>query len=148
MNSDKLNRWLTLLANFGVVIGLAGLIYELRETQYRAETEASVRRLNMIRESAANLALSDSMSEIVVKARTEGMQSLTELERFRLNKWYHSERVEMRSQYEEYLRGYLDQRTATGIVKAGVRWLPLWEELGYELGDTEFEKAIGKEAGR
>ncbi len=148
MNSDKVNRWLTLLANFGVVIGLAVLIYELRETQHRAETEASVRRLNMVHEMAANLALSDSMSEIAVKVQTEGVRSLTELERFRINQWWASTRLGMRSQYEEYLRGYLDQRTATRIVKDAARLLPLWEEVGYELGDTEFEKAVGREAGR
>ncbi len=31
MDSEKLNNWLRLLANFGVVIGLALLIYELRQ---------------------------------------------------------------------------------------------------------------------
>lgn len=42
MDSEKLNSWLTLTANFGVVIGIALLVYELRETQNLTETEAAV----------------------------------------------------------------------------------------------------------
>ena len=40
MSSNKLNQWLTLLANIGVVIGLALLIYELRESQNLAECKS------------------------------------------------------------------------------------------------------------
>lgn len=31
MNTDKINKWLTLVANVGVVIGLALLIFEIRQ---------------------------------------------------------------------------------------------------------------------
>ena len=148
MDSENLNRWLTLLANFGVVIGLAVLIYELRETQHRAETESTIRRLNMIHQRSADLALSEILPEIVVKARSKGVQSLTEVERVRLASWSTSGRIGMQGQYEEYLRGYLDQRTASRIVKDAVKLLPLWEELGYELGDSEFETAVSSEAER
>ena len=33
MNADRLNRWLTLTANIGVVLGLLLLIFELRQNQ-------------------------------------------------------------------------------------------------------------------
>ncbi len=99
MNSEKLSNWLTLLVNIGVVIGLALLIYELRESQNLAETGAAVR-------------------------------------------------LRMRSQYAEYARGYLDHDTAELIVETASGFLPYWEELGYELGESEFEQAIGKAAGR
>jgi hypothetical protein len=54
----------------------------------------------------------------------------------------------MRSQYIQYAQGYIDRNTADGIVKAAVRDLPYWEELGFELGNTEFSQAIKKAAGR
>jgi hypothetical protein len=54
----------------------------------------------------------------------------------------------MRSQYTEYLRGYLDKETANGIVNAAVRRLPLWEEIGLNLGDDEFLQAMKDAAGR
>ena len=148
MNSEKLNRWLTLLANIGVVIGLALLIYELRLSQNLAETEAAVRRLDQIQVAQVELATSEFLAAIRVKAQSEGVESLTSVELFKLQQWENSVRLRMRSQYIEYVRGYLDQDTAEGIVESAVNFLPYWEELGYELDDSEFNQAIKKAAGR
>jgi hypothetical protein len=76
MDSDKINRWLKLLANFGVVLGLALLVYELRQSQNLVETEAAIGRLNEMQEAQSELALSDSLAEIQIKARAEGAQAL------------------------------------------------------------------------
>ena len=54
----------------------------------------------------------------------------------------------MRSQYIEFLRGYLDEDTANSIVGSAAYLLPYWEELGLELGDSEFHEAIREEIGR
>ena len=148
MNSEKLSNRLTLLANIGVVIGLALLIYELRESQNLAETDAAVRRLDQIQLSQTEMALSESLPIIRVKALSEGVDSLTEVELYRLQVWENAVRLRMRSQYTEYVRGYLDHDTAEGIVGAASGLLPYWEELGYELGNGEFEQAIRKAAGR
>lgn len=142
MSSDKLNSWLTLLANFGVVLGLALLIFELRQTQHLAETEATVRRLSQMQEAQTNFALSDSLPPIIVKARSEGVGSLTPEELIRLRNWESSIRLRMSSQYTQFVRGYLDQETADRIVNAAVSRLDLWDELGIYLGNTEFEQAI------
>ena len=40
MNTDKLNRWLTLAANVGVLVGLFLLVAELRQTNAIAKAEA------------------------------------------------------------------------------------------------------------
>ena len=44
MKLDKLNAWLTLIANFGVIAGLIFLAYEIRQntTQLRAEASYSI----------------------------------------------------------------------------------------------------------
>jgi hypothetical protein len=47
MNMDKLNRWLTLIANFGVLIGIIVVAVELRQTQTAMEGEASTMRAQM-----------------------------------------------------------------------------------------------------
>ena len=142
MDSQKLNRWLALLANFGVVIGLGLLIFELREAQNFAETEASVQRLNQMQEAQTAIALSESLAELQVRARTDGAESLSPTELRRLQYWEASVRLRMRSQYIQYIRGYLDEETATGIVNAAIEFLPYWQDVGYELGDNEFEQAI------
>ena len=142
MNSDKLNSWLTLLANFGVVIGLALLIFELRQTQHLAETEAAVRRLDQMQEAQKDFAMSESLAAISVKARTVGVDSLSADEIRRLASWEYGVKLRMQSQYIQYIRGYLDQETAEGIVGAAVRRLPLWEEIELQLGNDEFTQAI------
>jgi hypothetical protein len=148
MRSDKLNNWLTLLANFGVVIGLALLIYEMRVTQHLAETEASVRRLNQMQEAQADFAMSESLPQIVVRARSGGLQSLPTDERERLRSWETSVSLRMQSQYIQYVRGYLDQKTADRIVDAAVSRLALWDELDIYLGNSEFEQAIRQASGQ
>lgn len=90
MNSDKLNNWPTLLANFGVVIGLVLLIYELRLYQNLAETEASVRRLEQMNIAQVELATNELIIPIREKAIAEGAQSLSLIELRRLQTWAES----------------------------------------------------------
>ena len=135
MNSEKLNRWLTLLANIGVVIGLALLAYEVRESQNLAETEAAVRRLDQIQAAQVEMATSEFLASIRVKATSEGVDSLTPVELYKLRQWESSVRLRMRSQYIEYARGYLDRDTAEGIIESAAYFLPYWEDLGYEYPD-------------
>ncbi len=94
------------------------------------------------------MAMSESLGGIRVKALSDGAHTLAPDELYRLQRWENSVRLRMRSQYIQYVRGYLDEETANGIVRAAVNWLPYWEELGYELGDNEFEQAIRRAAGR
>ena len=130
------------------MIGLALLIYEVRQSQHLAETEAAVRRLDQMQVAQVEMATSEFLAAIRVKALSEGVESLTPTELYKLRQWEHSVRLRMRSQYIEYVRGYLDQDTANVIVEAAVNLLPYWEELGYEIGDNDFEQAIRKAAGR
>jgi len=148
LNSEKLNRWLTLLANFGVVIGLALLIYELRESQNLAETESAVQRLDQMQLARVELATSEDLASIRVKALSEGVESLTSVEIYKLQQWESSVRLRMQSHYIQYARGYLDHDTANKILRDAATSLRYWEELGYELGDSDFEQAIKKAAGR
>ena len=148
MDSDRLNRWLTLGANIGVVIGLAILIYEIRVSQHLAETQALVRRGDQIQVAQVQMAMSESLAAIRVKARSEGVQSLTDVELYRLQMWERAVRNRMGSQYVEYLRGYTGEESGEAIIEAAVLMLPYWEKLGYELGGGPFSEAIKTAAGR
>ena len=148
MHSEKLNSWLTLLANIGVVIGLALLIFELRQSQNLAETEAAVRRLDQMQLARVEIATSENLASIRVKASSEGVESLTSVEFYKLQQWESSVRLRMQSHYTQYTRGYLEHDTANTILRDAVTSLPYWEALGYELGNSDFEQAIKKAAGR
>lgn len=142
LDSDKVNRWLTLIANIGVVIGLALLIVELRQAQNLAETEAAVRRLDQMQAAQLEFATSDYLVPIKEKAKAEGVQSLSQVELRRLQTWENTIRLRMYSRYIEYQRGYLDSATVEGMLSTAAEMLPFWEELGYELGNNEFEQAL------
>ena len=148
MDSGKLNKWLTLLANFGIVIGLVVLILELRQTQHIVETQAAVERQDQMQEAQVSFAVSESLALIQSKANSDGIESLSEDEILRLQAWEWSVRHRMRGQYVQFVRGYLDKATADRIVQAAADRLPVWDELGVLLFDDDFGRAVNKAAGR
>ena len=90
MNLDKLNSWLALLANAGVVVGLLLLAYELRQAQHFAETQAAVQRFDQMQLAQTELAMSESLGRIRVKAKSDGVHALTPEELYRLQRWEQS----------------------------------------------------------
>ena len=65
MNLEKLNDWLTLLANVGVVIGLIALVLELRHSSQLAEVAAYQTRISEIQEINLELALSNDLASFL-----------------------------------------------------------------------------------
>lgn len=55
MNLDNLNRWLTLAANIGVLIGIFAVVTELRQTQTIMSAESSMQRAQFSRENASTV---------------------------------------------------------------------------------------------
>jgi len=147
MNSDKLNSWLALLANVGVVFGLLLLVYELREAQHFAETQAAVQRFDQMQLAQTEMAMSESLGRIRVKAKSDGVHALTPEELYRLQRWEQSVALRMIGQYIQYTRGYLDEETAENIVRAAAANLPYWEDLGVVLVDNQFGQAVLRAAG-
>ena len=130
------------------MIGLALLVVELRQSQHLAETDAAIRRFEQMQTAQVVMATSESLAEIRMRAELEGAQSLTPAELYRLRRWENSVRLRMQSQYLLYIRGYLDKETADMIVAGAVSNLEYWQDLGYELGNSEFEQAIRNASGR
>lgn len=84
MNSDKLNKWLTLVANFGVVVGLIVVVLELRQTQVIMSAESSMQRAQMSRENAS-MAARNNIAEIETKLAAG--REITPVERRNLNEF-------------------------------------------------------------
>ena len=81
MDSGKANRWLTLIANIGVLIGLALLIVELQQT--REATRAGTRS-NLAEEISSllsGIAMDADMADI--RLRGDAGEELTRLESYR-----------------------------------------------------------------
>lgn len=80
MNSDNLNKWLSLLANFGVVLGLILLVYELQQNNQVVQLQHQAIVSNDVN-SIIDMVIQDpDLLEIQAKDPAE----LTPLERDRL----------------------------------------------------------------
>jgi hypothetical protein len=108
-----------LIANIGVVVGLFLLIAEVNHASRLAEVEAYQTRIRDIQELSLELALSDSLADIMSKADSEGVESLTPSEFRRARSWYVAIMRGMQGQYYQYQNGFLDRasvdRTLTDI---------------------------------
>ena len=83
MNTEKLNHWLSLAANVGVIAGILFLVLELRQTNELMDAEARFNRLSVATENTDKILENPELSELILKDR--GNQELTALEQYRLN---------------------------------------------------------------
>ena len=81
MDTGKLNSWLTLLANVGVLVGIFFLAIELRQNNELMEAEARFNRVSVAKEAYNIQSTNRELAEIVVKARNN--EPLTEVEMYR-----------------------------------------------------------------
>lgn len=140
MNLDKTNRWLTLIANIGVVIGLFALIFELRHSSQVAEVAAYQTRIAEIQGMNLELALSSELSVVLEKYESKGISALTPEERRRVGAWYQVILRQMQGQYYQYQNGFLERavidRTLSDISNGIYQ---SWEQLGL-LASIEIEE--------
>jgi len=72
MNTDQINKWLTLMTNVGVLIGIALLILELNQNTELARAEMHAMRADAKAERQMNLANSGEISRIAQSAFAAG----------------------------------------------------------------------------
>ncbi|NIP23581.1 MAG: hypothetical protein GWN81_05995, partial [Phycisphaerae bacterium] len=99
MNSDQLNRWLTLGANIGVVVGIALLILEINQNTEMMRAQMTQARSENLLGRYKDEIHSDYWAEIIAKRRVaqsldEWVEALTpeEYERvwtFQLFQWHY-----------------------------------------------------------
>ncbi len=111
MQSSKINEWLSLIANVGVVIGIFALIAELNHATGLAEVEAYQTRTRDIQELALQLALSDSLANVLEKNKAQGADKLTPGEFARVRAWYGAILRGMQGQYYQYQHGFLERES-------------------------------------
>ena len=115
MNSDRLNRWLTLGANLGVLVGIILILAELNQNSDLMRAQMTQARGDNVIETYRELMHSDYWAEIRAKRRAaasvqEWVDSLTPTEYERA--WYRQlvDFHDLRTQFFQHQAGYLDQR--------------------------------------
>ena len=116
MNLDSVNKWLTLGANFGVLVGIFALVIELQHSSRLAQVNAYQTRNSEIVNAVVELALSEELSDILTKYNEEGKEALTASELRRVRAWYRGTLRRRLSQYYQYQQGFLDEEIAEDLI--------------------------------
>ncbi len=145
MTSDRLNWFLTVAANVGVVLGLGFLVVELHQNTLATQATLNMDLVAIGRENAELLLSDDKLAEIVLRAEQDpGSLSLLEREKFLL---FTSWRMGVwESAFMNADEGIVTHRYFEGfdawyseIVRRGPGYQYWWDEShhGYDLGFQE-----------
>ena len=137
MNADSVNKWLTLSANIGVVIGLILLLVEIDQNSdlvraqiHQARADAQVSRMDGRSDS-------EHLVPALQKVRAAGgfhdlssMDQLTQNEVARLSWYLRSRHTDYDNLFYQYQQGYLDEEYYQHtVVNSIARFAPWWEQL-------------------
>ena len=84
MNSHKLNRWLTLAANIGVIAGIILLAVELQQNNELLAAQQRFNRLSLATGTATLIAENSALAQAVTNVR-DGASSLATVEQTQLD---------------------------------------------------------------
>jgi len=113
MNSDSLNKWLTLGANLGVFAGLILVAYEINQSGKQLELAASADAVDNFTQAMETLVQDEDLSRLIYRAE----QSFDDLDDF--EKW----------RVSRYLDGYMSMSEQDYLVLS-------------EIGDTGLDAAF------
>ncbi len=133
MKADKLNSWLTLGANIGVVIGLALLVYEINQNTEMMQAQINQGRTDTALSEQQAGYNSDYMPGIVVKIQNG--EQLSDEEMIRHEQYFRAFNRNMDNQLWQFNHGFLGEnipysiRRAVRIVIAGNKLgIAAWDE--------------------
>ncbi len=138
MNADNVNRWLTLGANVGVVIGLILLLVELDQNSdlvlaqiHQARSDTQVSRLE---DRADTEHLAPLLEKILLFGGFENLSSNDELtpeELFRFRVFLQARHQDYDNLFYQYQQGYIDEEYYQSLVSNAIRlFSPWWDKLG------------------
>ena len=103
---EKLNQWLTLSANIGVIVGIVFLAFELNQNNRLLESEARLNQADSIRNAWREIYLNPDLALMLAKAYRG--EPLNELETIQLEAYQRRIILGLLFQYEEFRNGALD----------------------------------------
>ena len=107
MNLDSTNRWLTLVANLGVMAGIIFLAVELQQNTVATQLSAAARFHDSISEIELFIAGSPEFAELLDKGRTGA--DVSRPEQLRLMVFYGTALRQWQINHLQYLSGVLDE---------------------------------------
>lgn len=136
-NSTRLQSWLSIGANFGVLLGLILLIIELRQNSDLLKAEIHQSRSDSFASNRVETADSEFLLPAIVKfeelggpSNPKSVHELDSVDKARVRMYYASRLQEYDNLYLQYRSGLLDEDFYSIRVVNTVKYLaPLWSEL-------------------
>ena len=156
MTINELGSLGEFIGSIGIVVTLIYLAIEIRqntrsmdEGRKLALVDAMLRRNDVIERSAMQSALSETILEIRTRAISEGVHSLSDVERARLRSYEVARVVRIEGQYYQWKHGLIDEDDLYELFGKVVEnnWR-LWQELGVAHGRREFRQAVDEIANK
>ena len=168
MDSDRLNKWLTPLANIGVLVGLAVLIFEIRQNNELTLAQIEQIRSESLLEWRQEQALNDHLAPVIAKGRqfisefsdkpinemgalekqqafAKSLEMFDPVERVRAEALLFRSFWDFETLYFQYKRGlvsesYWNERIVPGIIQDAPQWKAVTG--GRLLGRKEFRDEV------
>jgi hypothetical protein len=127
---DRVNRWLTLGANLGVLVGIVLILMEMNQTADLWRAQINQSRSDSVLERYADGMHSDYWPRIAAKRRKAGSpekwaETLTDEEFERVRTYVLMEINDVTNQFYQYQQGWLDPSTWQSLTRGQiVRLLP------------------------
>lgn len=145
MNSDRVSRWLTVGANFGVLAGIIFLAFELQQNTLATKLEAASNFQSNFSELELFISGNPEFAELLRKGR-EG-EELTPTDKLRLSVFYGNVLVSWQVTHFQYLSGALGEDIWEG---SRVKWTRIINaDSGlfrhWQMSKLEFSPAFNQE---
>jgi len=157
MNADSVNRWLTLCANLGVLIGLILLVVELDQNSnlvraqiHQARSDAHVANRMAIADTEYLLPAMDKYMSAGGFDNLAALDELTTTELARVKEWFTAYHQDFDNLFFQYQQGYLDEefyhyRVEVPIASVAHIWkkLDIFETSGRRASfDAEIKRIV------
>ena len=152
MITETFNKWLTLLANLGVVIGLILLIVELDQNSELMEAQINQMRADATVQKWAGWADSEYLAPLITKLLEAGFpahlvppEQLTPVEVTRLGQYLTATIVDYDNLYYQYQNGHLDQSYWDDRIVPSIKLLaPYWKVYSPATGRAAFHAEVDR----
>ena len=149
MNADSLNKWLTLGANIGVVVGLILLLFELNQNSdllraqiHQARSDTWVTNRLERAESVSTLPTLLTFYEAEDKYNLNALENLTPIEAERVKDIFSAFLGDYDNLFYQYQHGYLDDEYYEFSIVPSIKYCaPWWKKLELT-GRPSFQEEI------
>ncbi len=152
MNADTVNKWLTLAANIGVLIGLLLLILELRQNTELTRVQITQMRSDSLVQRRFAQADTDHMAPMIARLGSLGWpqrvvprEELSPVEVVRLEEWLAAMAFDYESLFYQREQGFIDHAYWEERVVPSLRMFgPYFKEYVVNMGRSEFEAEVDR----